>query len=261
MTKLNQQVSDGSQFPSKSICQMRRFLRPQHNRGRISVAGLIGILAIVAVAGVGGYAVKRFFDTTAGAINQLGSAFKPSVNVSVVVTGVAKELSPTLQLKVGERLIDAESRYTQDSEWLGIPFGKTVTTLRFDDNRVQYVTDLRNLNVASFQFIGTEEGGGALLVSLPRPVLDANMVSIQTDPAKVFVEVDDQWLNNTFVWMGDGRTEATHLIKTRVEEIGKASPLLREVELEAEPRINALLQQVLNSSLRSNVQVKVMWKE
>ena len=106
----------------------------------------------------------------------------------------------------------------------------------------------------------TREGGGALVVALPRPVLDEEMVALQSDPARIEVEVDDQWLHNLAWWMDDGREEAVQSMRRHVVELGSMPSALHEAEDDATARVEGLLQRVLDASLRPNVRVKVVWR-
>ena len=127
-------------------------------------------------------------------------------------------------------------------------------------NRVQYIVPLSNISPEQdWTFVGSDSGG-ALLVTLPAPTVDLAMVSIQTDPAKIQLEVDDQWLNNVFFWQSDSQDEARHMIRDEVAKQAGARAFILEVEQDAAPRIEALLQSTLQASLRPNVQVKVIWK-
>ena len=233
------------------------------NKNGVSVqAGAIVFVALSAVsivkscAAVPSEIVKGVVETAKG----LGQAFQPKITVNKTLALAIGALDSKFEFKVGERAIDVVVEKTSETEWMGVPVGKTVTRLRVLGNRVQYIVPLSNISPEQdWTFVGSDSGG-ALLVTLPAPTVDLAMVSIQTDPAKIQLEVDDQWLNNVFFWQSDSQDEARHMIRDEVAKQAGARAFILEVEQDAAPRIEALLQSTLQASLRPNVQVKVIWK-
>ena len=218
-------------------------------------AGAIVFVALSAVS-----IVKSCAAVPSEIAKGLGQAFQPKITVNKTLALAIGALDSKFELKVGERAIDVVVEKSSETEWMGVPVGKTVTRLRVLGNRVQYIVPLSNISPEQdWTFVGSDSGG-ALLVTLPAPTVDLAMLSIQTDPAKIQLEVDDQWLNNVFFWQSDSQDEARHMIRDEVAKQAGARAFILEVEQDAAPRIEALLQSTLQASLRPNVQVKVIWK-
>ncbi len=228
----------------------------QSARSARSTVAIVLSVAIISVVVGCVIVAKSCMDEMGG----IAGAFLPQVTVRDAIVYAVRGLDPKFELKVGEREVDAIVERTRETTWVGIPVGTTVTRVKVMGNRVQYIVPLEAVSKEeSWEFVGTEQGG-ALLVHLPAPVVDSNMVSVQTDPKRIEAEVDDQWLANVFVWQGDGVDEAKHAIREKVVEQASASAFVREVQSEAAPKIEALLQAALQNSLRSGVQVKVVWE-
>ena len=224
--------------------------------GAIVFVALSAVTIVKSCAAVPSEIVKGVVETAKG----LGQAFQPKITVNKTLALAIGALDSKFEFKVGERAIDVVVEKTSETEWMGVPVGKTVTRLRVLGNRVQYIVPLSNISPEQdWTFVGSDSGG-ALLVTLPAPTVDLAMVSIQTDPAKIQLEVDDQWLNNVFFWQSDSQDEARHRIRDEVAKQAGARAFILEVEQDAAPRIEALLQSTLQASLRPNVQVKVIWK-
>ncbi len=228
------------------------------NVGRVTFGCAAAAVAIVIVCVIGAVFILR---ECSASVQGILAAFKPGVSIQDTITLALGELDPKLELKVGERAVDVEVERSAETRWFGVEIGKTVTRVRILDNRVQYIVPLADLAFdRDWEFVGTD-AGGALLVHLPSPLVDPAMISVQTDPTKIAVEVDDQWLNNVFFWQPDGQDDARHLIRDAAAKQAGARAFILEVETDAAPRIEALLQSALQASLRNGVKVKVLWRK
>ncbi len=230
----------------------------------LSTTAIVLSVAMVAAAVSSVVVVKSCIDLpvriVSAAAGGLGQAFQPKVTVNEAISFAVGALDRKFELKVGEREIDTIVERTRETTWIGLNVGTTVTKVKVLGNLAQYIVPLRELTEErAWEFVGNEHGG-VLLVHVPSPVVDTKMVSVQTDPTKIEAEVDDQWLSNVFFWQGDGVDEAKHAIRGKVIEQASGNAYLREVEAEAAPRIEALLQSALQSALQPGVQVKVVWE-
>lgn len=185
-------------------------------------------------------------------------AFKPNVNVQTTVRAAVGDLDPQLRLKVAERELEVTVDDLSETSIMGIPVGSTATRFRSTGNLVQYVVPLEAVSAEHMEFVG-KDGKGALLVHLPRPRVDDRLVYVQADPAFVAVEVDDRWLNNINPFVGDGSERARAAVRAAAVELASGSAYVAEVETECAPRIERLLQSLLQPVLRDGVQVRVVW--
>jgi hypothetical protein len=131
------------------------------------------ILAVTGVLTIGALAMTWIFAGAIGSATQsavdaagrLADAFKPQVNIQTTVRAAVGNLDPQLRLKVAERELEVTVEDLQETRWLGVPLGSTVTQLRSSGNLVQYVVPLDGLTPERMEFIGSD-GRGALLVHL-----------------------------------------------------------------------------------------------
>jgi hypothetical protein len=224
------------------------------------------ILAVTGALTIGALAMTWIFAGAVGSVAQsaadatgrLAEAFKPQVNIQTTVRAAVGNLDPQLRLKVAERELEVTVEDLQETRWLGVPLGSTVTQLRSSGNLVQYVVPLDGLTPERMEFIGSD-GRGALLVHLPAPRVDERMVYVQVDPRHVEVEVDDQWLNNVNPFVGDGSERARAAVRAAAVELASQPVYLREIEAECGPRIEVLLQSLLAPVLADGVEVRVVW--
>ncbi len=222
------------------------------------------VVALAALAG-GFWFAGKLTDTIGGvatgvtdAVQGLAAAFRPQINIHTTVRTAVGELSPSLSLKVAERELEVTVEDVRETTWIGVPVGATVTKLRSQGNRVQYIVPLAGVTPEQMEFVGSA-AGGALLVHLPSPRVDEQMVFVQVDPQFVQVEVDDQWLNNINPFIEDGADRARASVRSAAVQQASHAAFLREVEAECTPRVEQLFQGVLASSLRDGVQVKIVW--
>ena len=74
--------------------------------------------------------------------------------------------------------------------WWGFYLGTTTARIRVDDCRVQYIIPTEKVRADDFVF---DRARNTLTVTLPRPVLDQDIVDIPTDPAKWWIESSSGW--------------------------------------------------------------------
>lgn len=203
-------------------------------------------------------AVGSVAQSAADAAGRLAGAFKPQVNIQTTVRAAVGNIDPQLRLKVAERELEVTVEDLQETRWLGVPLGSTVTQLRSSGNLVQYIVPLEGVTPERMEFIGSD-GRGALLVHLPSPRVDERMVYVQVDPRHVEVEVDDRWLNNVNPFIGDGAERARAAVRAAAVELASQPAYVKEIEAECTPRIELLLQSLLRPALADGVEVRVVW--
>lgn len=236
---------------------------PHRPRG-CGCAGVI--LSVVIVMAVTVVAVSWIVASTVGSLTQvavdaadrLAQAFKPQVNIQTTVRAAVGNLDPQLRLKVAERELEVTVEDLEETRWLGVPLGSTVTKLRSSGNLVQYIVPLEGVTPERMEFIGSD-GRGALLVHLPSPRVDERMVYVQVDPRQVEVEVDDRWLNNVNPFVGDGAERARAAVRASAVRLASQPAYVKEIEAECAPRIERMLQSLLAPALADGVQVRVVW--
>ena len=162
------------------------------------VVVILAVLALVAVVIVPKH-VGTVVDKVADAIGRATmSIFKIHSTTVTIYAGAIRELKKTPKLVVCTAVIDAEVNMTNVKEILvagfPIPLGTTTVRVKASDNKVQFFIPLASLQEGEAGARFKEEWRLGKLhkitVTLPGPRLDGEMVEVQSDPAKIDVEIN-----------------------------------------------------------------------
>lgn len=149
---------------------------------------LVAITAIAAVAFIfHECSPARLSRTIAGGLAQ---AFQPQVNVNSVVYTTLSNMVNQSKLVVLTTQINVDMTKADEKVVWGIPLGTTKVMLRALDNRVQYYVPLTNITKKDFRYDDVHK---RLTVSVPAPVLDRDLIEVQSDPGKIEFRTDVGW--------------------------------------------------------------------
>lgn len=194
--------------------------------------GCFVILAILALSVP--YFVVR------GCTNWFQSA-GPTTSVIQRITTRLGEFTVSPRFVVGTRLLDAETEDTVTTSWFGVKIGQTVTRVRALENRVQYIVDLQDLDPARC-VVGN--GGRELVFRFPSPIVDADMVDVQSDPSKYAFFVDNDWIHHFIV--GDDRIdEGRRAMRNAVVHAASQPSARSEARAAAIPVLESLIRGLL----------------
>lgn len=144
-------------------------------RHRVIAVGIL--LAIVFVLGaLAWYLMNRILGTTA--ITTSTTAFISSIRSEAKYVVASQSLTVTVE------------RAEEYRGWWGFYLGTTTARIRVDDCRVQYIIPAEQVRADDFVF---DRSSNTLKVTLPRPVLDQEMVDIPTDPTRWWTESSSGW--------------------------------------------------------------------
>jgi hypothetical protein len=127
-------------------------------------------------------------------VDRVGEFWKPkvSINEQTLITTALGELKKEAKLVVLTTHVSAEVETENEVELkvgpITIPRGKTRVHLRSKVNRVQFVIPREKLTDSSFSF---DQGKNELVVRLPQPVADPDMVVIDPNPE---IKTEVGWL-------------------------------------------------------------------
>ncbi len=121
--------------------------------------------------------------------SQGGVPQRPAPTATTVLTRVVGELRAQSRLVVLQADVEAELRKSSEKRWRWIDLGTTTVWLAAP-GRVQYVIDLSDIGTDALEY---EPERNTLLVRLPRPYLDRDMVYVEPDPAKIAVMKQIGW--------------------------------------------------------------------
>lgn len=144
-------------------------------RHRIIAVG--ALLTVVFVLGtLAWYLMNRILGNTL--ISTSTTAFISSIRSEAKYVVASQSLTVTV------------ARAEEYRGWWGFYLGTTTARIRVDDCRVQYIIPTDKVSTDDFMF---DRSRNTLTVTLPRPVLDQDIVDIPTDPAKWWIESSSGW--------------------------------------------------------------------
>lgn len=186
---------------------------------------------------------------------RLAAAFKPTVNVSTLVSSGIEHVRGEAQLVVMTAEVDVEIDKSSEKRvlWDALRLGDTTVRLRVRDNKVQYVVPLHDFNSRHVEY---SPEVNALLITVPTPQLDTNIVEVQSDPGAMDAQTDVGW-GRLKMYSGEYLLEeAKRELRDAVLREG-ANPLLKEkAKMEAERAVRELFKDWL-PNLREDVELKV----
>lgn len=188
---------------------------------------------------------------------RLAAAFKPNVNVSTLVSSGIEHVQGEAHLVVMTAEVDVEIDKSSEKRvlWDALKLGDTTVRLRVRDNKVQYVVPLHDFDS---QHVEYSPEMNALLITVPAPNLDTNIVEVQSDPGAMDAQTDVGW-GRLKMYSGEYLLEeAKRELRDAVLREG-ANPLLKEkAKTEAERAVRELFKDWI-PNLRENVELKVQF--
>jgi hypothetical protein len=237
-------------------------------RSRWPVAAVL-IVLIVALVGVPAYFVHRALQTAGKLANTPGKlldqaadalrgAFGPQVQVTTVLHSSVAGLHTRPKLVVLTAEIAAEITKTSETKtfWGYVNFGTTQVRLRAAGNRVQYVIPLGAVTARDFRYDPARQ---VLIVTVPAPRLDEEMIAVQTDPKQIEVTTQNGWAKLDRYSGAPLREEARRELRAAVLAEGAHELLRDKARSSAGPTVKGLLAP-LAESLREGVRLEVEFR-
>jgi len=207
------------------------------------------------VIDAGGDAASAAIDEAGRLTDRLAGAFRPSVNVSTVVSSGIENVKQESKLVVMTAEVDVEIGKSSEKRvlWETLKLGDTTVRLRVRDNKVQYVVPLKEFGLDDVEYHPEQK---CLVVTVPPPLLDTEMVEVQSNPDNIDAETEVGWGRLEMYSGAFLMDEAKRALRDAVLREG-ASPLLREkAKAEAESAMRTLLKDWV-PNLREDVTMRV----
>ena len=188
---------------------------------------------------------------------RLAGAFKPNVIVKTLVSSGIENVKRESKLVVLTAEVDVEIDKSSEMRvlWDAFKLGDTTVRLRVRDNKVQYVVPLKDFGEEDIAFSAETN---SLLVTVPAPRLDSELVEVQSNPDAIDAQTDVGW-GRLLMYSGDAlMDEAKRELRDAVLREG-ANPLLQEkARSGAESAVRDLLKAWL-PELREDVELRVQF--
>ncbi len=203
----------------------------------------------------GGNTATAAIEQAARIPDRLAAAFKPNVSVNTIVSSGIENVKHQSKLVVMTADVDVEIGKSSEKRvlWDSLKLGDTTVRLRVRDNKVQYVVPVQEFDKDDVTY---RPEANCLMVTIPAPQLDSELVEVQSNPDAMDAETDVGW-GRLDMFSGDFLLdEAKRELREAVLREG-ANPLLQEkAKTEAESAVRGLLKDWL-PNLREDVELKV----
>lgn len=162
------------------------------------------LVAVIAIAAFWIYPIEKGTDEFEKGVKGVGSVFtqglnaltqaiKPSINVQDVMSQTLGEIDRTKKLVVYTQSVDIELTREKENRWFSdyLPAGSTAVRLKVLGNKVQFYVPLEQINEDCFSYNSRTQ---ILSINCPKVRMDKDMVSVQSDPAKMIIEEKSSWV-------------------------------------------------------------------
>lgn len=159
--------------------------------GWSSIAWAVAVVAVVLIL-TAGYVISRMVSASSEVQNTLGNVFRPNVKIERVVSNTIGELKKESKLVVmtAEITVFEKRSSTKRILWDYLDLGTTVVEVRVRGNKAQYVIPTEAITKDAFRW---DAERGEMVIEVPEPVVDEEIVEIQSDPSKIEVRKDVGW--------------------------------------------------------------------
>jgi hypothetical protein len=227
--------------------------RPSHWPLAITAIGLGTIIFILVTV----FLVARGCENI---VDKLAQAFKPDVGSKTVIDGGIGKLKFEPKLVVVTIPINCTLEKTMTTKILwGIPIGSTRVTVRALENHVQYIIPADQ--IAADGKSRYDEKTKTLHFCVPFPRLDLEMISVQSDPAKIEVLTEGAWLSLDRYEGKFVRDMAMADLRPKVIQIGQHELVKDSIRQNCPKIVARMLTRFFGDKLRPGVKVQVDFDE
>jgi hypothetical protein len=179
--------------------------------------------------------------------------FNTTTKVEQVISNTIGELKKESKLVVltAEITVHVKRSSTKRILWDRLDLGTTVVEMRVMGNKVQYVVPTTVISRDTFRWDGSR---GEVVVDIPSPILDEEIVEVQSDPSRIEVRKDVGW-GRFESYSGDFlEDQIRRELRSMVIQQGKHELLLDRARKNAEEAIRDLFSQFMK---REKVEIPI----
>lgn len=228
-----------------------------------SGCGTIFVLALLA-AGIyfGVRSCDKIRDTFNKFSNAITGIIAVQTTITTTLTSALGDLQPQGGLLVGWREIDTRVKFDRETT-LGafgykVPVGSVHIFLDVPGNRAQYIIPSNGPNDEHWNAQAISES--IIMLTLPAPIVNDKVVEVQSDPGKMAVYIDNDWMEHLIPSGGD-IDQAKKLLRQAVIETAQSKPALAEVRIEARQVAAKFFGEIFTRSLGRPVTVIVQFAD
>jgi hypothetical protein len=217
-----------------------------------------GTFIVLRVIGIGEKVGESAVTAPNKLMATLADAFKPKVTVNTVINSTLQSLKHDPKLVVLTASVNVE--ITKESEktlWGLVDMGKTKARIKAYGNKVQYVVPMQGLSEKDFVYDDVHK---RIVVTIPPPQFDDEIVEVQSNPAMMEIETDVGW-GRLDKFSGELlRDTARRDLRPAVVREGKSDLLLEKARMNARSAVQKILQPMAES-LNEHVEIWVLFSD
>jgi len=228
---------------------------------------------LIALILVGAYTLRQALRTPERTVNtaadrlegmagkvfeKLREGLRPNVTVRSTVRSQFAKLDATPKLVVLTDTIDVEVAKSSEKRvlWGLLNLGTTEVRLRAPGNKVQFYIPLGEIRADDFVY---QPAARKVVVRLPAPVLDRQVVDVQSDPLKIDVETKVGWARLSAHSGKTLETKAREALRQEVLSTADTPPMHDVAHLHAEKTLRAFFAE-LQAALEDGVRLEFEFK-
>jgi hypothetical protein len=182
------------------------------------------------------------------------AASRPKVEMKTVIDSAVGQLNTRGKLVVLTRTLSVDVKKSSTKTlWDTFKLEDSAVRLKVNNNSVQYVVPLDALTPEQFAY---EEASNTLIVTLPEPRLDREMVVVSSNPDDWEVETSISWTRIQDWWGEQLLKEARANLRGLVVQAGQETLILKEAREAAFLQLNQLIQNLVGP-LAPGVQIEL----
>jgi len=213
---------------------------------------LIG-LAIVAATTVALYSLS----VVKQAAQSAAEAFHPQTKYITVLSGAIGELNNTPKLVVLTASLNASVTQESITTLFGVSVGSAKAEVTAPA-KVEYILKLQDLKMDDIYY---DELGKRMVVTIPHPMLDTDIIQIESDPAKIQVRTELGWSPLSIFKGGAVREEAMKHLRQSAIELGHHELLRERADKNAKDIVGDLMGKVKDAMKQDGVRLDVEFKK
>ncbi len=179
------------------------------------------------------------YQFSIGFHNTVNKIFRPNVyNVEITLNTIGKlQQESKIVVLTAELTVDVERSSTKRFMWDYYDLGTTTVRMKVPGNKVQYYIPADSLDENSITWDHERQ---ELVLNLPDPILDEDIVEVQSDPRLIQVQKDIGWARLDAYSGKAMEDQIKSELREKVIEAGKHELLLEKAKRNAEKVIKEL---------------------
>lgn len=219
----------------------------------MKISALLLALVIVTGATVAMYSLNMVRQTTQNAIE----AFQPQTKYVTILSGAIGKMNDTAKLVVLTVPVGVTVTQESTTTFAGFSVGSAKAEVTVPAV-IQYDLKIKDISMNDFYYDALNK---RLVVSIPHPTIDTDIVEIESDPAKIKVRTELGWSPLSIFKGAAVREGAMKHLKESAIEIGRHELIQERADKNAKEVVGGFLGQVKDALQSDGVRVEVEFKK